>query len=126
MIEFRGVSKWYHTPHGRKVVLDGLDLTLPPGSDGKHLPMIVNPHGGPIGPRNNWGLTVPTCSGWHDVSASRRRINRSGRARHQYRAGRSATYSPLLAMIAMPSSDSASGISPKNRNPKSTAHANCV
>lgn len=32
MIEFRGVSKWYHTPHGRKVVLDGLDLTLPPGT----------------------------------------------------------------------------------------------
>ncbi|MFO4986964.1 ATP-binding cassette domain-containing protein, partial [Salmonella enterica subsp. enterica serovar 1,4,[5],12:i:-] len=30
MIEFRGVSKWYHTPHGRKIVLDGLDLTLPP------------------------------------------------------------------------------------------------
>ena len=25
-----GVSKWYHTPHGRKIVLDGLDLTLPP------------------------------------------------------------------------------------------------
>ena len=32
MIEFHGVSKWYHTPHGRKVVLDGLDLTLPPGT----------------------------------------------------------------------------------------------
>lgn len=32
MIEFRGVSKWYHTPHGRKIVLDGLDLTLPPGT----------------------------------------------------------------------------------------------
>ena len=32
MIEFHGVSKWYHTPHGRKIVLDGLDLTLPPGT----------------------------------------------------------------------------------------------
>ena len=32
MIEFRGRSKWYHTPHGRKIVLDGLDLTLPPGT----------------------------------------------------------------------------------------------
>lgn len=31
-------------------------LTLPPGSDGRHLPMIVNPHGGPIGPRNNWAF----------------------------------------------------------------------
>lgn len=32
MIEFRGVSKWYRTPHGRKVVLDDLNLTLPPGT----------------------------------------------------------------------------------------------
>ncbi|AXA83829.1 S9 family peptidase [Lysobacter oculi] len=31
-------------------------LTLPPGSDGKNLPLIVNPHGGPIGPRDNWGF----------------------------------------------------------------------
>ena len=29
-------------------------LTLPKGSDGKNLPMLVNPHGGPIGPRDNW------------------------------------------------------------------------
>ena len=39
---------------------DGLPLhgylTLPPGSDGKNLPLIVNPHGGPIGPRDNWGF----------------------------------------------------------------------
>lgn len=38
---------------------DGLDLygylTIPNGSDGKNLPLIVNPHGGPIGPRDNWG-----------------------------------------------------------------------
>ncbi|PJK03955.1 S9 family peptidase [Lysobacteraceae bacterium NML71-0210] len=31
-------------------------LTLPNGSDGKNLPLIVNPHGGPIGPRDNWGF----------------------------------------------------------------------
>ncbi|KAB8172438.1 prolyl oligopeptidase family serine peptidase [Lysobacter maris] len=31
-------------------------LTIPHGSDGKDLPMIVNPHGGPIGPRDRWGF----------------------------------------------------------------------
>lgn len=31
-------------------------LTLPKGSDGKNLPMIVNVHGGPMGPRDNWGF----------------------------------------------------------------------
>jgi dipeptidyl aminopeptidase/acylaminoacyl peptidase len=31
-------------------------LTVPNGSDGKHLPMIVNVHGGPMGPRDNWGF----------------------------------------------------------------------
>ncbi len=30
-------------------------LTLPRGSDGKHLPLIVNPHGGPHGVRDDWG-----------------------------------------------------------------------
>lgn len=29
-------------------------LTLPRDSAGKNLPMIVNPHGGPIGPRDSW------------------------------------------------------------------------
>lgn len=29
-------------------------LTIPNGSDGKNLPLIVNPHGGPIGPRDSW------------------------------------------------------------------------
>ncbi len=29
-------------------------LTVPNGSDGKHLPMIVNVHGGPMGPRDDW------------------------------------------------------------------------
>lgn len=33
-------------------------LTLPKGSDGKNLPLIVNPHGGPIGPRDNWGFNT--------------------------------------------------------------------
>ena len=31
-------------------------LTLPNGSDGKGLPMIVNVHGGPMGPRDNWAF----------------------------------------------------------------------
>jgi len=39
---------------------DGLQihgyLTLPPGSDGKNLPLIVNPHGGPHGIRDVWGF----------------------------------------------------------------------
>jgi capsular polysaccharide transport system ATP-binding protein len=32
MIEFRNVTKYYPTPHGRKVVLDDLTLTLPAGT----------------------------------------------------------------------------------------------
>ena len=39
---------------------DGLELhgylTLPPGSDGKNLPLIVHPHGGPHGVRDYWGF----------------------------------------------------------------------
>ena len=31
-------------------------LTIPHGSNGKSLPMIVNPHGGPIGPRDEWAF----------------------------------------------------------------------
>lgn len=31
-------------------------LTLPKNSNGRTLPMIVNPHGGPIGPRDGWGF----------------------------------------------------------------------
>lgn len=31
-------------------------LTLPNGSEGRNLPLIVNPHGGPIGPRDDWGF----------------------------------------------------------------------
>ncbi|MBX3713810.1 MAG: S9 family peptidase [Lysobacter sp.] len=35
-------------------------LTIPQGSDGKNLPMIVNVHGGPIGPRDDWGFNWET------------------------------------------------------------------
>ena len=39
---------------------DGIEiealLTLPAGSDGKNLPMIVNPHGGPFGVQDLWGF----------------------------------------------------------------------
>jgi len=31
-------------------------LTIPHDSDGKNLPLIVNPHGGPIGPRDDWAF----------------------------------------------------------------------
>jgi len=39
---------------------DGMEIpawvTIPKGSNGKNLPLIVNPHGGPIGPRDNWAF----------------------------------------------------------------------
>lgn len=31
-------------------------LTVPHGREPKDLPLIVNPHGGPMGPRDNWGF----------------------------------------------------------------------
>jgi len=31
-------------------------LTIPNGVDPKNMPLIVNPHGGPMGPRDNWGF----------------------------------------------------------------------
>lgn len=37
------------------IVLHGY-LTVPNGSDGKNLPLIVNPHGGPHGIRDDWGF----------------------------------------------------------------------
>jgi dipeptidyl aminopeptidase/acylaminoacyl peptidase len=37
------------------LVLHGY-LTIPNGSDGKNLPLIINPHGGPHGPRDEWGF----------------------------------------------------------------------
>ncbi|MBK9657720.1 MAG: S9 family peptidase [Rhodanobacteraceae bacterium] len=33
-------------------------LTVPKGSDGKNLPLIVNPHGGPFGPYDDWGFSA--------------------------------------------------------------------
>ncbi|WP_334178732.1 S9 family peptidase [Pseudoxanthomonas sp.] len=33
-------------------------LTIPHGSDGKNMPLIVNVHGGPMGPRDNWGYST--------------------------------------------------------------------
>ncbi|WP_028917441.1 S9 family peptidase [Pseudoxanthomonas sp. J35] len=35
-------------------------LTIPNGSDGRNLPLIVNPHGGPIGPRDHWRFNGET------------------------------------------------------------------
>lgn len=35
-------------------------LTIPHGTSGKNLPMIVNPHGGPIGPRDDWAFNGET------------------------------------------------------------------
>lgn len=35
-------------------------LTIPNGSDGRNLPMIVNVHGGPMGPRDNWSFNWET------------------------------------------------------------------
>ena len=33
-------------------------LTIPHGSDGKNLPLIVNVHGGPMGPRDDWAFSM--------------------------------------------------------------------
>jgi dipeptidyl aminopeptidase/acylaminoacyl peptidase len=35
-------------------------LTIPHGSNGKNLPLIVNPHGGPMGPRDDWEFNWET------------------------------------------------------------------
>jgi dipeptidyl aminopeptidase/acylaminoacyl peptidase len=35
-------------------------LTIPNGRKPENLPMIVNPHGGPIGPRDDWGFNWET------------------------------------------------------------------
>ncbi len=49
---------------------DGLDihgyLTIPKDSDGKNVPLIINPHGGPFGVRDFWGFNVE-----HQFFASR-------------------------------------------------------
>jgi dipeptidyl aminopeptidase/acylaminoacyl peptidase len=45
----------------KMVARDGVELhgylTIPKGSDGKNLPLIVHPHGGPHGPRDFWTFT---------------------------------------------------------------------
>ncbi len=41
------------------LVIEGF-LTIPVGSDGKNLPLVVNPHGGPIGIRDEWGFDGET------------------------------------------------------------------
>ena len=33
-------------------------LTIPHGSDGRNLPLIVNVHGGPMGPRDDWAFSM--------------------------------------------------------------------
>ena len=49
---------------------DGLEIhgyiTIPKNSDGKNLPLIVNPHGGPFGVRDFWGFNAE-----HQFFASR-------------------------------------------------------
>ena len=43
---------------------DGLEIevfvTVPNGSNGKNLPLIINPHGGPFGPFDSWGFNNET------------------------------------------------------------------
>jgi acetyl esterase/lipase len=35
-------------------------LTIPPNSDGRGMPLVLNPHGGPIGPFDTWGWNPET------------------------------------------------------------------
>jgi dipeptidyl aminopeptidase/acylaminoacyl peptidase len=53
MAEVRPVI--YTSRDGRKIEAF---LTLPPGSDGKNLPTIIHPHGGPFGPKDEWGFSL--------------------------------------------------------------------
>ncbi len=46
-------SVWIRARDGR--MLHGY-LTTPPGSDGKNLPLVINPHGGPFGPFDVWAF----------------------------------------------------------------------
>jgi len=43
---------------------DGLDingfLSVPKGSNGKNLPVVINPHGGPFGIHDSWGFNAET------------------------------------------------------------------
>lgn len=48
-------SVWIKARDGR--MLHGY-LTTPPGSDGKNLPLVINPHGGPFGPFDIWAFNT--------------------------------------------------------------------
>lgn len=53
-------TKMSHKTPVSFVARDGLTihgyLTIPKGSEGKNLPLVVHPHGGPHGPRDYWGF----------------------------------------------------------------------
>ncbi|WP_371918227.1 alpha/beta hydrolase family protein, partial [Pseudomonas sp. FW306-2-11AB] len=50
-----GATKRYAYKASDGLQLDGV-LTLPPGSSGKNLPVVVMPHGGPIGVDDGLGF----------------------------------------------------------------------
>ena len=52
---------WFKATSGAEL---GGFVTLPPGRDPKNLPMILLPHGGPIGPSHRWMITS-----WDDAEA---------------------------------------------------------
>jgi dipeptidyl aminopeptidase/acylaminoacyl peptidase len=54
--ERMATTRGFHFTARDGLRIDGL-LTLPPGSDGKNLPMVVNPHGGPFGIQDVWGYS---------------------------------------------------------------------
>jgi dipeptidyl aminopeptidase/acylaminoacyl peptidase len=62
-------------------------LTLPPGSDGKRLPMVVMPHGGPFGIYDSWGfdpdVQLLAASGYAVLQIDFRGSGNYGRAFHQ-------------------------------------------
>ena len=66
---------------------DGLTIpgyiTIPKDSDGKNLPLIVNPHGGPFGVRDSWGFNSEhqffASRGWATVQVNYRGSGGYGR-----------------------------------------------
>jgi len=70
---------------------DGLPLhgflTRPRGSEGKALPMVVLPHGGPFGVHDNWGYDTQTqllaAAGYAVLQVNFRGSSNYGRAFHQ-------------------------------------------
>jgi dipeptidyl aminopeptidase/acylaminoacyl peptidase len=67
---------------------DGLPLegylTLPKGSDGKDLPLVIHPHGGPFGPFDSWGynpeLQILASRGYAVLQVNFRGSGNYGRA----------------------------------------------